>query len=170
MGTESSAEVIGKLAHQVDFSVTLSSDKYGFDGSNDKAVSMFATRLSKFLDHSMHAGLFYSKMMTRAVSEGSTSLQAAKRVKLLKEMKVVHMSGLSSVPSVFADVVVVAGVFSGLLVGLMVVLNLITRRYSKKNNNSNVETTLQTMPTTLRRASLHESMNVVPAESISVSL
>jgi len=157
----------GQTAHQVDFTVKVFANHYGVDVANDVAVSKLPARLSSFLDHSMHSGLFKSKVVSRAMTDGSEGLQSVKHTRLVESMSVVtHKSHVEAAMSVFADGVVVAGAVVGIVCGILFALSLMRTSVSKvppKVSNAGEvilkqESKISSIPGVLHRPAIHESL------------
>jgi len=160
----------GEHVHQVDFTVKVAADHYYVDGKDEVAVSKLAIRLSSFLDHSMHVGLFKSKILSHAKTDGSAALQSVKDTRLTHAMTVVvHKSHVDTAVSVFADVIVVVGGVVGILAGILLAMSFMRSDASSKEPQRQIPSasedsahmkpkTLQYSRKTLHRPAIHESL------------
>ena len=114
------AETDGRSAlHQIEFRVAVVAERFGLDGSRAGTRDRLAGDLAEYLRHSMRAGLFNAKLVSRARKvSGPSALLALSSVQLTRLRSAPgNKSGLRN--GVLADSLVALGVLLGVVCGAL---------------------------------------------------
>jgi len=112
--------------HELTFRVTVNSDSFGVDGSEDNAIMSLAQDLSDYLEHSMDLGVFTSSLVSKAYGADLVGLQSVTQTHLKQNMEVhtLHKTEINTRLSWIADLVVIGGGLSGLVAGFLLVRSM----------------------------------------------
>jgi len=130
--------------HLVNFQVTVFAEHYGVDGSIETADSGLAESLTDYLAHSMRAGLFTAKLVSRAASEGSHSLQSVKHAELTHSMSVIHTTHMNMEISIVANIIIIGGGLAGIIASVLLVLSFNKDRPKNRNKSTTVPRSINT--------------------------
>mmetsp|Transcript_14452 Transcript_14452/g.14557 ORF Transcript_14452/g.14557 Transcript_14452/m.14557 type:complete len:542 (+) Transcript_14452:1-1626(+) len=124
-----SSSVDSTTTHQIDFRVTVISEHFGVDGAKETGLDGLVEDLSAYLHQSMISGVFTSKLVSNAVSQGVVGLQSVRHARLQSfsaAVRPIHRTSFSSV----SNIILICGIISGLLTGMLLFVLLASKSVS----------------------------------------